>query len=134
MANANIPLGIDNVLLPVGDLRTAVEFYTKVLGFTLKFQLDEQGVAVLKMGKETPGLLLRRTEESDIASSAGERQKVWVEVKDARQFAETLQQQGVALLAEPFEVATGSTVEVADPWGNVLGFTDYTKRPQLGRR
>jgi len=28
----------------------------------------------------------------------------------------------------------GWTVEVADPWGNVLGFTDYTKRPELGRR
>lgn len=31
-------------------------------------------------------------------------------------------------------MATGWTVEVTDPWGNVLGFTDYTKRPELGRR
>ncbi|MGQ4372956.1 VOC family protein, partial [Streptomyces violaceoruber] len=22
----------------------------------------------------------------------------------------------------------------ADPWGNVIGLTDYSKRPELGRR
>ena len=38
------------------------------------------------------------------------------------------------LLDEVFSVATGWTAEIADPWGNVLGFTDYTKRPELARR
>ena len=32
-----------------------------------------------------------------------------------------------------FEVATGWTVEVADPWGNVIGLTDYTKDPSRAR-
>jgi hypothetical protein len=47
--------------------------------------------------------------------------------------ARTLAAAGVPPLDEPFAVATGWTVELADPWGNVLGFTDYTKRPELGR-
>lgn len=37
------------------------------------------------------------------------------------------------VLADPFQVATGWTVEVADPWGNVIGFTDYTRMPERGR-
>jgi predicted enzyme related to lactoylglutathione lyase len=55
-------------------------------------------------------------------------------VPDARTAARELRATGLELLDEPFSVATGWTVEVADPWGNVLGFTDYTKRPELGRR
>ncbi|MEV6151210.1 hypothetical protein AB0L53_12800 [Nonomuraea sp. NPDC052129] len=33
-----------------------------------------------------------------------------------------------------FEVFTGWTVEIADPWGNVIGLTDYVKQPRLSRR
>jgi len=32
-----------------------------------------------------------------------------------------------------FPVATGWTVEIADPWGNIIGFTDYAKAPERGR-
>jgi predicted enzyme related to lactoylglutathione lyase len=31
---------------------------------------------------------------------------------------------------DAFEVQTGWTVEFADPAGNVVGLTDYTKRPE----
>ena len=41
---------------------------------------------------------------------------------------------GIAPLDEIVQAATGWAVEIADPWGNILGFTDYTKRPALGRR
>jgi predicted enzyme related to lactoylglutathione lyase len=37
-------------------------------------------------------------------------------------------------LAPAFPIPTGWVVEVADPWGNVIGLTDYTGRPELGRR
>ena len=47
--------------------------------------------------------------------------------------AATLAVAGVTVLAEPFRVATGWTVEVADPWGNVVRFTDYTAMPERGR-
>jgi predicted enzyme related to lactoylglutathione lyase len=40
---------------------------------------------------------------------------------------------GVATLAEPFQIPTGWAFEIRDPWGNVLGFTDYTSKPELGR-
>ncbi|GAA3221441.1 hypothetical protein GCM10020256_28240 [Streptomyces thermocoprophilus] len=60
--------------------------------------------------------------------------RLWIEVPDARAMGERLAAAGIPPLEEPFSVATGWTVEVADPWGNVVGFTDYTKRPELGRR
>jgi hypothetical protein len=32
------------------------------------------------------------------------------------------------------QIPTGWTVEIADPWGNVLGLTDYVKAPTMARR
>lgn len=59
---------------------------------------------------------------------------MWLEVPDARKAAQHLTTAGIPLLDAPFSVATGWTVEIADPWGNVIGFTDYSKRPELARR
>jgi hypothetical protein len=42
--------------------------------------------------------------------------RVWLEVADARATAEVLARAGVSTLADPFEVATGWTVEIANPW------------------
>ena len=36
-------------------------------------------------------------------------------------------------LTEPFLIPTGWAFEVTDPWGNVVGFTDYVERPEMGR-
>src|SRR4051812_25501222 len=47
-------LGFDNVLLPVGDLGAAVGFYERA-GFAVGFRFDEAGIALLKVGGETPG-------------------------------------------------------------------------------
>jgi predicted enzyme related to lactoylglutathione lyase len=59
--------------------------------------------------------------------------KVWFEVPDARVAAEELATRGAPLCAPPFSIGTGWVVEVTDPWGNVLGFTDYADRPDLAR-
>ena len=126
-------LGFDNVLLPVGNLDEAVSFYEDA-GFTVGFRLDEAGIAVLKVGGETPGILLRQEEALGHRPPPWPAPRVWLEVPDARTAARELRAAGVELLDEPSSVATGWTVEVADPWGNVLGFTDYTKRPELARR
>ena len=126
-------LGFDNVLLPVGDLAEAVAFYERA-GFTTAFRLDEAGIALLKVGGETPGLLLRREEEFGHRPPPWPSPRVWLEVPNARVAARALARAGIALLDEPCSVVTGWTVEIADPWGNVLGFTDYSKRPELGRR
>ena len=126
-------LGFDNVLLTVGDLAEAVDFYDRRLGLALAFRLDGPGIALFKVGDETPGLLLRRADGYEPRRPEQTGARVWLEVRDARDAARSLAEAGVEPLAEPFEVATGWTVEVADPWGNVLGFTDYTKRPDAGR-
>ena len=126
-------LGFDNVLLPVGDLGEAVGFYGRA-GFTVGFRLDEAGIAQLKVGGETPGLLLRQEEALGHRPPPWPSPRVWLEVPDARAAARTLREAGVETIDAPFSVATGWTVEIADPWGNVVGLTDYCKRPELGRR
>ncbi|WP_345015766.1 VOC family protein [Streptomyces shaanxiensis] len=126
-------LGFDNVLLPVGDLGEAVRFY-ELAGFAVGFRLDEAGIALLKVGGETPGILLRYEETLGHRSPPWPSPRVWLEVPDARAAARALGDAGIAPLDEPASVATGWTVEIADPWGNVIGFTDYTKRPALARR
>ncbi|KUO11978.1 VOC family protein [Streptomyces sp. DSM 15324] len=126
-------LGFDNVLLPVGDIGEAVRFYERA-GFAVAFRFDEGGIALLKVGAETPGILLRREEALGHRPPPWAAPRVWLEVPDARVAARRLADAGIAPLDPPFSVATGWTVEVADPWGNVLGFADYTKRPELGRR
>ncbi|WP_037861014.1 VOC family protein [Streptomyces sp. NRRL S-340] len=126
-------LGFDNVLLAVGDLGEAVGFYERA-GFAVAFRLDEAGIAGLKVGGETPGILLREEEALGHRPPPWYTPRLWLEVPDARAAARALSAAGIEPLDEPVAQATGWTVEVADPWGNVLGFTDYTKRPELGRR
>ncbi|MGY6025542.1 VOC family protein [Streptomyces spinosirectus] len=126
-------LGFDNVLLPVGDLGTAVGFYESA-GFAVGFRFDEAGIALLKAGAETPGVLLRQEDGLGHRPPPWPSARLWIEVTDARTTARALAAAGIPPLDEPFAVATGWTVEIADPWGNVVGFTDYTKRPELGRR
>lgn len=126
-------LGFDHVLLPVGDLDEAVGFYGRA-GFPVGFRLDEAGIVQLKVGGETPGMVLRLEEGLGCRPPVWPSVRVWLEVPDARVAAGALSGAGIGLLDGPFSGATGWTVEFADPWGNVVGLTDYTKRPQLGRR
>jgi len=124
-------LGLDNVLIAVGDYEVALDFYEGTLGLPVKFQIPSLGIACFRLGREEPGLLLRAGAVH--AQEARETPRVWFEVRDARAAAVELRARGVEPLAEPFEMATGWTVEVADPWGNVVGLADYTKDPQRGR-
>ncbi|MGW0870245.1 VOC family protein [Streptomyces sp. NPDC002740] len=126
-------LGFDNLLLPVGDLGEAVGFYERA-GFTVGLRFDEAGIALLKVGGETPGVLLRQEDGLGHRPPPWPSPRVWLEVPDARAAARRLAEAGITPLDRPFSTATGWTVEIADPWGNVLGFTDYLKRPELARR
>jgi catechol 2,3-dioxygenase-like lactoylglutathione lyase family enzyme len=76
-------LGVDNVLFTVGDLDTAVDFYTGQLGLALAFRLDDAGIAMLRLGPETPGLLIRRADASQVTGGG----RVWLEVRDTRPVA-----------------------------------------------
>lgn len=123
--------GIDNILIPVGDLAAAKEFYGGVLSLETRFELAERGIALFDLGGEVPGLLVRL--DPAAGRGTGPATRVWLEVPDARAAAEELAGRGVVPLGPPFEVSTGWTVEIADPWGNVIGLTDYVKDPARGR-
>ena len=121
-------LGIDNVFVPVGDFARAVEFYRDFLGFPVAKRFDEMSMALFQVGDETPGLGV------GFSKTRGDgARKVWFEVPDARAAAEELSAKGVRPLRPPFQIPTGWVFEICDPWGNVLGFTDYLGKPELGR-
>jgi len=52
-------LGIDNIMLGVGDLEQARLFYEGVLGLPIKFAFPQAGIVGYHLGSEEPGLLLR---------------------------------------------------------------------------
>jgi predicted enzyme related to lactoylglutathione lyase len=121
-------LGIDNVFLPVGDLAQAVRFYGNALGLPVAKRFDGIGMVLFRIGDENAGLGVAVTDQPRIGG-----QKVWFEVPDARAAADELSAIGVTPLAPPFPIPTGWAFEIRDPWGNVLGFTDYNTKPELGR-
>ncbi|MFI9404225.1 VOC family protein [Nocardia sp. NPDC052316] len=123
--------GIDNVLVPVGNLAAALEFYANGLGLSVRFTVPERGIALFGVAAETPGIMAMVDPAAGHGSPPAIR--IWLEVPDARAAAAELEGRGVDMLTAPFEVATGWSVEVADPWGNVIGLTDYLKRPDLAR-
>jgi len=112
-------LGVDNVLHAVGDLDEAKEFYGGTLGLILKFEVPQAQIALYRLGDSEPGLLLRGQQAAP--------PRVWLEVPDARAAAKELG-------TDAREISSGWLVELEDPWGNVIGLTDYAKRPDLGRR
>jgi predicted enzyme related to lactoylglutathione lyase len=122
-------LGFDNVFVEVGDLDAAVEFYRDVLGLGVHKRFDPLRMVLFSVGAETPGLGI-----AAVASPRVGGQKVWFEVPDARAAAGELAAQGAPPLAPPALIPTGWAFEVCDPWGNVLGFADYTAHPEMGRQ
>ena len=121
-------LGVDNIFVPVGDLDRAVDFYQGILGLPVAQRFDAMGTVLFQIGAETPGLGVSML---DVPSATGH--KIWLEVADARAAAAELASAGVSPLTPPFLIPTGWAFEVIDPWGNVIGFTDYLERPDLGR-
>ncbi len=125
-------LGMDNVLLDVGDLEAARGFYGGRLGLGVKFDFPEAGIVGFRLGDEEPGLLVRAGDVPPGPPRPSPR--LWLEVPDAQAAGAALAAAGVALLGEPRELRTGWVVEVADPWGNVIGLTDYRHTPERARR
>jgi predicted enzyme related to lactoylglutathione lyase len=124
-------LGVDNILLAVGNLAEARAFYEQKLKLPVKFVFEGAGLAAYRLGPEEPGLLIRA--QPIEAQEPSESPRLWLEVADARQAAQELVGSGIEPIKEPWEVATGWVVEFADPWGNVIGLTDYVKAPKRSR-
>lgn len=115
--------GIDNIFFEVANLNRAIAFYQQ-LGFKQKLAIPQIKAMLLSIGEEEPGLIL--LEKQPVVPS-----KLWVEVIDASQVKKhcsTIDVEGTEI-----ETATGKTFEVVDESGNVIGFADYTKKPELAR-
>lgn len=61
---SNLFKRIDTVFLKVNDFEKAIEWYTTVLGFTLRWKEETGGYAALNIG-ETPLTLVRSSERSE---------------------------------------------------------------------
>lgn len=127
-------LGVDNVLFAAGDFARARDFYANRLGLELKFEFDQIGLLGFRLGPEEAGLLVRV--QSDVAERAADpaSPRLWLEVPDARAAGAQLIEAGLEPVGEAREINTGWVIEFADPWGNVIGLTDYVKQPERGRR
>ncbi len=124
-------LGIDNIIVDATDLDAARHFYGTVLGLIEKYAFPERGLVGYSIGTEAPGLVIRASAERRPDSGSGLR--VWLEVKDARATVTELKSFGVSPLGPALRVGTGWVIEVADPFGNVIGLVDYTTDPDLAR-
>lgn len=126
-------LGLDNVLLAVGDFGRARDFYGTRVGLPVKFEFEQFGIIGFELGPEEPGLFVRVQDVPERAPVAGAA-SFWLEVPDARAAGAALIESGLEPLSEAHEINTGWVVEFADPWGNVFSLTDYLKQPERGRR
>ncbi len=123
MHSSNEIKGIDNIFFTVSDLEKATTFYSH-LGFTKKISLPHMKATLFSIGKEEPGIIL--CERNPLTPS-----KLWVQVQDAKRTEKILR--GHEIAGKMHETATGFTFEIEDDSGNVIGFADYTKKPELGR-
>jgi len=98
----------------------------------VKFDFPDAGVVGFRLGDEEAGLVVRAGAVPPGPPRSSPR--LWLEVPDARAAGKALAAAGVALLGEPRELRTGWLVEVADPWGNVVGLTDYLLAPERARQ
>lgn len=116
-------LGIDNLFFQVEHLEEAIEFYKK-LGFKLKLRFPHISAALFEIGNEEPGLILQEIKPSKPS-------KIWVEIVNAIKAQNECKHLNIN--GNLLDIPTGLTFEIKDPWGNIIGFADYSKKPQLAR-
>ena len=109
----------DNYFLPTDNMDEAMAFYKKI-GLKEKFAFFESGMVAFSVGDEEPAIILK-----DIKKFPEQKPTIWFIVEDTKKEYEYLKQNGVKFLSEPFKIRTGLSVEFEDPFGNVLGMTDY---------
>ena len=108
---------VDCVRLHVGDLDSAIAFYSGRLGHPLLWR-DGSNAVGLRMGGSDSELVLVSGEspsETDIKVDSVER--------STAQFLEA----GGSVVEPPFDIRIGRCVVVQDPWGNRLVLLDSSK-------
>ena len=117
-----LALGINHIVLEVGNLDEALIFYGKIFEFNLRGQNDHN--AFIDMGDQFIQLRLGRTQEADGARHFG------FVVDDREAVEQALQEMGVEMLEH--------RMNFRDPWGNrieVVPYEDiqFTKAPNIIR-
>lgn len=113
-------LGINHIVLEVGDLDEALEFYGAIFDFSLRGR--NEGNAFIDMGDQFIQLRLGRTQEPDGARHFG------FVVDDRAPAWEAVERLGIDLI--------GDRLNFRDPWGNrieVVGYEDiqFTKASHI---
>ena len=112
----------DNFFLPSTSLKRGKEFYQDLLGLPVKFDFSEIGMIAFRVGQNEPAIILK-----DSIKFPDSKPTIWLVVEDVKAEHKRLSEKGLKFLSPPFEIHTGMAVEFEDPFGNRLGFTDYTK-------
>ncbi len=109
---------IDNVAVVVDDLKSAVKWYSEVLG--LKHKFTEESIQWAEMdagGRSTLALKTRG------------KQQVCLEVKDMDKEMERLKALGVKFnMVIDLPEGNGRVTSFDDPWGNEIGFYEPAKK------
>lgn len=114
-------LTYDNFFLPSDNLEDSRIFYKK-LGFSEKFYFPEKGMIAFSIDNEEPAIILK-----DISKFPNQQPAIWLTVDDVAVEYNKMKKKGVNFLSQPYSIGTGMAVEFKDPFGNVLGITDYSK-------
>lgn len=113
-------LGVNHVVLEVGDLDQALEFYGKLFEFTLRGRSEHN--AFIDLGDQFIQLTLGRTQVPDTKRHFG------LVVDDREAVRRAMEQNGIQSINE--------RLNILDPWGNrieVVPYDDcqFTKTPQV---
>ncbi len=115
-------LGINHVVLEVGDIDEALEFYGAIFDFTLRGRRENR--AFIDLGDQFLQLSENRTQEPDAQRHFG------LVVDDREPVRRALAELGVELI--------GGRLNFRDPWGNrveIVRYDDiqFTKAPHILR-
>jgi lactoylglutathione lyase len=112
---------IDCVMVRVGDLSGAVEFYTRVFGLRELWR-DETSVGMAMPESDAEVVL----HTMDLPAGYG----VHYLVDDVADAAATCERAGCTVREAPFDVAMGRCAVVVDPFGNAVCLLDMSKGPR----
>jgi len=98
-------------ILTVNDLAGSLEYYVRVLGFTVNWR-DDSGIA--SVSRERCGLMLCQRDQGHAGTW------VWIGVDDVDALHDELKARGAVVRHPPNDYPWAREMQIADPDGNVL--------------
>lgn len=125
--------GLWGVRYQVADVPRAVEFYTKVLGFTLDFQnlpaFGQVSVGQLKLILSGPGASGSRPMPDGRTQAPGGWNRVVLRVRGLPERVARLHESGVRFRNEMEVGPGGKQIQIDDPDGNPIELFEPAERP-----